>query len=48
MSYLNDLEVNLENAEILVVLEIIQAAALGEMAKQGFIDGWSAIGYAIH
>ncbi|KAE8450917.1 hypothetical protein EG329_005357 [Mollisiaceae sp. DMI_Dod_QoI] len=44
MTYLNDLGVNLENAEMLVPLEIIQAPSLGEMSKQGFIDGWSAVG----
>ncbi len=44
MTYLNDLGVNLENAEILVVLEILQAPSLGEISKQGFVDGWSTIG----
>jgi DCN1-like protein 1/2 len=44
MKYLTDLGVNLENAEILVVLEIVQAPALGEITKDGFVDGWKAIG----
>lgn len=44
MTYLNDLGVNLENAELLVVLEIIQAPSLGEISKQGFVDGWSGVG----
>jgi len=44
MKYLTDLGVNLENAEILVVLEIVQALALGEITKDGFVDGWKAIG----
>jgi DCN1-like protein 1/2 len=44
MTYLNDLGVNLENAELLVALEIVQAPAVGEMSKQGFVDGWSAVG----
>lgn len=44
MRYLTDLGVNLENAELLVPLEIIQAPALGEMSKDGFVDGWKTIG----
>ena len=45
MAYLNDLGVNLENAELLVPLEIVQATALGELSKSNFIDGWKAAGY---
>lgn len=45
MQYLQDLGVNLENAEILLVCEIVQAPVLGELSKQSFIDGWKAIGY---
>ena len=44
MRYLQDLGVNLDNAELLVPLEIIQAPALGEMSKEGFINGWKKIG----
>ncbi len=44
MRYLQDLGVNLDNVELLVPLEIIQAPALGEMSKDGFIDGWKKIG----
>ena len=44
MTYLTDLGVNLENAEMLVVLELIQAPFVGELSKQGFIDGWTAAG----
>lgn len=44
MTYLTDLGVNLENAEMLVVFEIIQAPYVGELSKQGFVDGWTAIG----
>lgn len=44
MQYLNDLEVNLENAESLVALEIVQAPTLGEITKTGFVDGWKALG----
>lgn len=44
MRYLKDLGIDLENAEILVPLEIIQAPALGEMSKDGFVEGWKKIG----
>jgi len=44
MEYLTDLGVNIENAEALVALEIVQAPALGEIAKEGFVEGWKAIG----
>jgi len=46
MQYLVDLGVNLENSEILVPLEIIQAPALGEITQDGFVNGWRAVGYA--
>ena len=44
MKYLTDLGVDLESAEILVPLEIVQAPWFGEIAKDGFIDGWKAVG----
>lgn len=44
MQYLQDLGVNLETAEIFVPLEIVQAPGLGEIARSGFVNGWSTIG----
>ncbi len=44
MRYLQDLGLDLENAEILVPLEIVQAPALAEMSKEGFVEGWKALG----
>ena len=44
MSYLGDLGVNLENVEVLVPLEIVQAVGVGEITREGFINGWRAIG----
>jgi DCN1-like protein 1/2 len=43
MKYLGDLEVDLETAQYLIPLEIVQAPAFGEITKQGFIDGWKAL-----
>jgi DCN1-like protein 1/2 len=48
MRYLADLGINMETAEFLVPLEIVQAPALGEITRDGFIDGWMNIaGYGI-
>jgi DCN1-like protein 1/2 len=40
MAYLTELGVSLEDASFLIPLEIIQAPALGEMTKDGFVKGW--------
>jgi DCN1-like protein 1/2 len=46
MAYFTELGVNLESGEILVPLEIIQAQAIGEITKEGFVEGWKAVGLA--
>lgn len=44
-SYLTEtLGVNPENAELLVVMEIVQAPAVGEITRKGFVDGWKSTG----
>lgn len=46
MKYLmSDLKLNIENAEMLIPLEIIQAPSIGEMTKEAFVNGWKATGY---
>lgn len=45
MAYLGDLGVNIENAELLVVMELLQAPSVGEITRKGFVDGWKASGY---
>ena len=41
MKYLqNDLKVNIENAELFVVLELLQAPSIGEISRQGYVEGW--------
>jgi hypothetical protein len=40
MSYLQELEVDLEGMESLAVLEIIQAPTMGEISRDGFVNGW--------
>ncbi|PFH62279.1 hypothetical protein XA68_14274 [Ophiocordyceps unilateralis] len=45
MEYLGSkLKVNLENAELLVVLELLQAPNVGEITRRGFVDGWKVSG----
>lgn len=40
MAYLENLNVSLENAEFLVVLDLVQAPSVGEITREGFVDGW--------
>ncbi|RDA94546.1 hypothetical protein CP533_2742 [Ophiocordyceps camponoti-saundersi (nom. inval.)] len=45
MDYLGGkLQVDLENAELLVILELLQAPNVGEITRRGFVDGWKAAG----
>ncbi|KAF2011464.1 DUF298-domain-containing protein [Aaosphaeria arxii CBS 175.79] len=43
MKYLGDIDVSVEGLDFLVVSEIIQAPSMGEMSRQGFVDGWAAL-----
>lgn len=40
MEYLNSLGVTGENAELFVVLELVRAPGFGQIARQGYVDGW--------
>jgi DCN1-like protein 1/2 len=40
MSYLQQLDVDLEGMESLAALEIIQAPTMGEISREGFVNGW--------
>lgn len=40
MSYLEDLQINLEGMDSLAALEIIQAPTMGEITRDGFVNGW--------
>ncbi|KEY67987.1 hypothetical protein S7711_09317 [Stachybotrys chartarum IBT 7711] len=45
MNYLtNKLKVNLENAEMFIVQELLQAPSIGEITRKGYVDGWKMIG----
>jgi hypothetical protein len=43
MKYMGDLGANLEDLDALAVLEAVQAPAMGEMSREGFVDGWTAL-----
>lgn len=47
MKYLSeDLGVSIENAELLVAMEVVQAPSIGEITLTGFVNGWKDTGYA--
>lgn len=43
MAYFEKLGVDVEGLEVLAVLEVIQAPTMGEISRDGFVDGWSTI-----
>ncbi|CAM1509856.1 Fc.00g001910.m01.CDS01 [Cosmosporella sp. VM-42] len=45
MAYLSKkLKISLENAELFVVMELVQAPNVGEITRKGFVDGWKVSG----
>ena len=40
MKYFTDTDVDLEGLESFAVLEIVQAPTMGEMSRDGFVNGW--------
>ncbi|KAF2646361.1 defective in cullin neddylation protein 1 [Massarina eburnea CBS 473.64] len=44
MKYFETLGLNVEGLDVLVVSEIIQAPTMGEMSREGFIEGWTNAG----
>jgi hypothetical protein len=40
MQYCSDTKVDLEGLDSLVVHEIVQAPAMAEMTREGFVSGW--------
>ncbi|KAF5024731.1 hypothetical protein F66182_3163 [Fusarium sp. NRRL 66182] len=48
MSYLTEkLKVNIENAELLVALELLQAPSVGVITRRGYVDGWKVTGAGV-
>lgn len=49
MAYLTEkLKINIENAELLVVLELLQAPSVGMITRRGYVDGWKNTGLVTH
>lgn len=44
MKYFNDINVDVAAVDILIASEIIQSSSLGEMTREGFVNGWSSLG----
>lgn len=45
MAYLTEkLKVSLEDAELFVALEVVQAPTVGVITKKGYVDGWKVTG----
>ena len=45
MAYLSKkLKISLENAELFVVMELVQAPNVGEITRKGYVDGWKVSG----
>ncbi|KAF2198918.1 DUF298-domain-containing protein [Delitschia confertaspora ATCC 74209] len=43
MKYLGDINVSIEDIAMLAVSEIVKSPAMGEMTREGFVDGWLAV-----
>lgn len=43
MGYFEKLGVDLEGMDTLAVLEVIQAPTMGEISREGFVEGWSSL-----
>ncbi|KAF2264787.1 DUF298-domain-containing protein [Lojkania enalia] len=43
MKYLEAIGIDIEGLDCLATLEIIQAPGMGEMTREGFVEGWSAV-----
>lgn len=40
MGYLQELQIDLEDMDSLAAMEIIQAPTMGEITREGFVNGW--------
>ena len=42
-AYISSMGANIENVEAFVVLEIVRAESIGQISRQGFVEGWSTV-----
>lgn len=47
MNYLQTLGANLEDASFFIILEIVRAPSIGEISREGFVEGWKDTGYVL-
>ena len=40
MKYFQDIDIDVEDLDSFVVFEIVQAPSMGEMTRDGFVNGW--------
>lgn len=40
MKYFHDTDVDVEGLESLAAFEVVQAPTMGEMSREGFVNGW--------
>jgi hypothetical protein len=43
--YCQDTEVSVEDITFLILSEIVQSENMGEIKREGFVDGWSQVKY---
>lgn len=46
-TYCQNIGVSVEDMTFLILSEIVQSDTMGEMKREGFVDGWSQLGYVI-
>ena len=42
MAYLQNLGASLEDVSFFILLDVVRAPSIGEITRQGFVDGWKA------
>jgi|TARA_R110002003_G_scaffold137_6_gene12645 DCN1-like protein 1/2 len=47
MKYFQDIDVNLEDLDVLAAHEIVQATAMAELGREGFVNGWQERKYVL-
>jgi hypothetical protein len=45
MKYFQDLGVDIEDIGMLVISELVRSPSMGEITREGFVDGWKVQGY---
>ncbi|EON69902.1 hypothetical protein W97_09166 [Coniosporium apollinis CBS 100218] len=43
-NYFHDIGVDLEDVGLFIVSEIVQSPSMGELTREGFVNGWSSLG----